>query len=63
MISILWLERGNHEIMVRGTFANLRIKNLMIDKQGGYTKHYPTGQEDEIYNVAEKYSTEVFHCW
>jgi aconitate hydratase len=50
--------RGNHEIMVRGTFANLRIKNLMIDKQGGYTKHYPTGQEDEIYNVAEKYSTE-----
>ena len=50
--------RGNHEVMVRGTFANLRIKNLMVKKQGGYTKHYPSGFEDEVFKVADKYLTE-----
>ena len=50
--------RGNHEVMVRGTFANLRIKNLMVKKQGGYTKHYPSGFEDEVFKVADKYLRE-----
>ena len=50
--------RGNHEVMVRGTFANLRIKNLMVKKQGGYTKHHPSGLEDEVFKVADKYLTE-----
>ena len=47
--------RGNHEVMVRGTFANIRIKNMMVKKVGGYTKHYPSQSESEIFDVAEKY--------
>ncbi len=54
--------RGNHEIMMRGTFANVRIKNLMIPAQpdgsrveGGLTIHQPTGQEMSIYDAAMKY--------
>ncbi len=50
--------RGNHEVMVRGTFSNIRIKNSMVEKHGGFTKHYPSEVEDEIYNVAEKYSNQ-----
>ena len=50
--------RGNHEIMVRGTFSNLRIKNLMVNRQGGYSKHYPSEIEDEVYNIAEMYSNQ-----
>ncbi|MAZ46748.1 MAG: aconitate hydratase AcnA [Rickettsiales bacterium] len=50
--------RGNHEVMVRGTFSNLRIKNLMVDRQGGYSKHYPSEIEDEVYNIAEMYSNQ-----
>ena len=47
--------RGNHEVMVRGTFANIRIKNKMVNKEGGYTVSYPDGEIDEVFNVAEKY--------
>ena len=54
--------RGNHEIMMRGTFANVRIKNLMIPAmpdgsrvEGGLTIHQPTGQELSIYDAAMKY--------
>ncbi len=50
--------RGNHEIMTRGTFANIRIKNKMVDKAGGYTRHFPTNSEGEIFDVAEKYRKE-----
>jgi len=50
--------RGNHEVMVRGTFSNLRIKNLMVNRQGGYSKHYPSQIEDEVYNIAEMYSNQ-----
>ncbi len=50
--------RGNHEIMTRGTFANIRIKNKMVDKPGGYTRHFPTNSEGEIYDVAEQYRKE-----
>ncbi|HYX36163.1 MAG TPA: aconitate hydratase AcnA [Oligoflexus sp.] len=48
--------RGNHEVMMRGTFANIRIKNEMLDgKEGGYTKHIPTGEVLSIYDVAMRY--------
>ncbi len=54
--------RGNHEIMMRGTFANVRIKNLMIPAkpdgsrvEGGITLHQPTGTEMSIYDAAMKY--------
>lgn len=54
--------RGNHEIMMRGTFANVRIKNLMIPLtsdgtriEGGITIHQPSGQEMSIYDAAMKY--------
>ncbi len=50
--------RGNHEVMTRGTFANIRIRNLIVNKTGGYTKHYPTFHEDEIYAIAEKYKND-----
>ena len=49
--------RGNHEIMVRGTFANIRIKNQMVDDFGGYTKHYPTGNIGEIHKIAKMYES------
>ena len=49
--------RGNHEVMVRGTFANVRIRNLMVaGVEGGVTKHYPGGEQMSIYDAACKYS-------
>ncbi|EQC45419.1 aconitate hydratase AcnA [Bacteriovorax sp. Seq25_V] len=51
--------RGNHNIMMRGTFANIRIKNEMIPGvEGGYTKHIPSGQQMSIYDAAMKYKEE-----
>jgi aconitate hydratase len=51
--------RGNHEVMMRGTFANVRIKNLLLDgKEGGYTLHLPTGEETSIYDAAMRYQAE-----
>ena len=48
--------RGNHEVMMRGTFANIRIKNEMLGgSEGGNTKHYPDGGELPIYDAAMKY--------
>lgn len=48
--------RGNHEVMMRGTFANIRIKNLMLDDvEGGYTRYIPTGEQSDIYDAAMKY--------
>lgn len=48
--------RGNHEVMVRGTFANIRLKNKMVaPKEGGYTKHWPSGQECSIFEAAQRY--------
>jgi aconitate hydratase len=48
--------RGNHEVMVRGTFANVRIRNLMTpDVEGGVTVHYPSGSRMSIYEAACKY--------
>ncbi len=51
--------RGNHEVMMRGTFANVRIKNLLLDgKEGGYTLHFPSGEETSIYDAAMRYIAE-----
>jgi aconitate hydratase len=51
--------RGNHEVMVRGTFANVRIKNLMVPGvEGGVTVHYPDEERMSIYDAAMKYQTE-----
>ncbi len=48
--------RGNHNVMMRGTFANIRIKNEMVpDIEGGFTKYIPTGESMPIYNAAMKY--------
>src|SRR5690606_32027006 len=47
--------RGNDEVMVRGTFANVRIKNKLADKEGGYTRYLPTGEEMSVYDAAIKY--------
>ncbi len=48
--------RGNHEVMMRGTFANIRIKNLMIPgTEGGYTMHIPSGEQMAIYDAADRY--------
>ncbi len=56
--------RGNHEVMMRGTFANIRIKNHMVKdangnvKEGGLTIHYPSGEEMPIYDAAMQYEAE-----
>jgi len=51
--------RGNHEVMMRGTFANIRIKNLMLkDVTGGYTTHIPSKTQMAIWDAAEKYQSE-----
>ncbi|GMV04229.1 MAG: aconitate hydratase [Gemmatimonadota bacterium] len=47
--------RGNHEVMMRGTFGNVRIKNLLLDREGGYTLHFPTGEEIPIYDASMRY--------
>jgi aconitate hydratase len=48
--------RGNHEVMMRGTFANIRIKNKMVETDGGRTVYLPTGEELFIYDAAMKYA-------
>ena len=51
--------RGNHEVMMRGTFANERIKNKLVSpKEGGYTLHFPTKEEMFIYDAAMQYKSE-----
>jgi len=56
--------RGNHEVMMRGTFANIRIKNMMLKgadgnvPEGGLTRHWPDGEEMSIYDAAMKYQAE-----
>jgi aconitate hydratase len=51
--------RGNHEVMVRGTFANIRLRNQMVPQlEGGYTRHLPDGTEMTIFEASEKYLAE-----
>ncbi len=48
--------RGNHEVMIRGTFANVRIKNQLVEKEGGWTIHHPSEKEMSVYDAALKYA-------
>ncbi|MFZ0888218.1 MAG: aconitate hydratase AcnA [Candidatus Binataceae bacterium] len=51
--------RGNHEVMVRGTFANIRLRNLMVPGvEGGYTIHLPDGEQTTIFEASERYGKE-----
>jgi len=50
--------RGNHEVMVRGTFANVRLRNKMVNTEGGFTRHLPDGEEMSIFDASEKYHAE-----
>lgn len=51
--------RGNHEVMVRGTFANIRLRNLMVPGvEGGMTVHLPSGEQTSIYEAAMRYQAE-----
>ncbi len=51
--------RGNHEVMIRGTFANIRLKNALVPGvEGGVTKHWPDGTQMTIYEASEKYIAE-----
>ena len=50
--------RGNHEVMVRGTFANVRLRNKMVQTEGGFTRHWPDGTEMSIYDASAKYIAE-----
>ncbi len=50
--------RGNHEVMIRGTFANVRLRNSLVEREGGFTKHFPDGDETTIYEAAMKYADE-----
>jgi aconitate hydratase len=53
--------RGNHEVMIRGTFANIRLKNLLLDGvEGGFTRDFTTGegQQSTIYDASERYGAE-----
>ncbi|MCL6480975.1 MAG: aconitate hydratase AcnA [Firmicutes bacterium] len=51
--------RGNHEVMLRGTFANIRLRNLLVpDTEGGWTVHLPSGEKLSIYDAAMRYQQE-----
>lgn len=50
--------RGNHEVMVRGTFANVRIKNKIATKEGGYTTKYPENAETFVFDASQTYANE-----
>jgi aconitate hydratase len=51
--------RGNHEVMVRGTFANVRLRNLLVpESEGAWTVHLPDGEEMTIFDAAERYHSE-----
>jgi aconitate hydratase len=51
--------RGNHEVMMRGTFANIRLKNLLAPgTQGGVTRHLPSGEQQSIYDASMRYQKE-----
>ena len=50
--------RGNHEVMIRGTFANIRLRNLLVERSGGWTRHFPDGEETTIYEAAMAYAEE-----
>jgi aconitate hydratase len=50
--------RGNHEVLIRGTFANLRLRNKLADKEGWWTRHFPSGEGMTIYDATTRYQKE-----
>jgi len=50
--------RGNHEVLIRGTFANIRLRNRLADKEGWWTRHFPSGEEMTIYDATVRYQKE-----
>ena len=50
--------RGNHEVMVRGTFGNIRLRNKLVEREGYWTRHFPGGDELSIYDASERYRAE-----
>ena len=50
--------RGNHEVMMRGTFANVRLRNALVEREGSWTQHVPSGEELSIFDAAERYAAE-----
>jgi len=59
MYSTYGSRRGNHEVMVRGGFANIRLKNLLAKgKEGGWTVHHPSGELMTIYDASTRYASE-----
>jgi len=50
--------RGNHEVMMRGTFANIRLRNDLVDKEGNWTVHHPSGDKMTIFDAAMRYEQE-----
>ncbi len=50
--------RGNHEVMIRGTFANIRLRNQLVERAGGFTRHFPDGEETTVYEAAMSYAEE-----
>ena len=50
--------RGNHEVMMRGTFANIRLRNQLVGKEGNWTVHHPSGEEMSIFDAAMRYAKE-----
>ncbi len=50
--------RGNHEVMIRGTFANIRLRNRLVERAGGFTRHFPDGKETTIFEAATAYAQE-----
>ena len=59
MYSSYGSRRGNHEVMVRGGFANIRLKNLLAEgKEGGWTVHHPSGELMTIYDASTRYNAE-----
>ena len=51
--------RGNHEVMIRGTFGNVRLRNALVpDVEGGFTRHLPTAEKMSIFDAAQKYASE-----
>ncbi len=50
--------RGNHEVLIRGTFANIRLRNKLAEKEGWWTRHFPSGEEMTIYDASIRYQKE-----
>ena len=50
--------RGNHEVLIRGTFANIRLRNKLAEKEGWWTRHLPSGEEMTIYDASVRYQKE-----